>query len=109
MDPGAKHRRLLKVIFAVLLAGLLAHGVHGLGGPSDNPLFNDWIYTGLMWGGVGLCLARALSVREERGAWLALTANLGLWAAADLMWTLHYGHMDDLPYPNVADAFNLAT
>ena len=109
MDTGAHHRRLLIIIFAVLGAGLLAHGVHGLGGPSANPLFNDWIYTALMWGGVGLCLARVLSVREERGAWLAMTANLGLWATADLLWTLHYGHMDDPPFPNVADAFYLAT
>ena len=109
MDTGAHHRRLRTIIFAVLGVGLLAHGVHGLGGPSANPLFNDWIYTALMWGGVGLCLARALSVREERGAWLAMTANLGLWATADLMWTLHFGQMDDPPFPNLADAFYLAT
>ena len=109
MDTGAPHRRLLIVIFAVLGAGVLAHGVHGLGGPSDNPLFNNWIYYAVMWGGVGLCLARALSVREERGAWIAMTLNLALWATADLMWTVHYNHMDEPPYPNLADAFYLAT
>ncbi len=38
-----------------------------------------------------------------------MTANLGLWAAADLMWTLHYNHMDDPPYPNLADVLYLAT
>ena len=93
----------------MLGAGVVAHGVHGLGGPSDNPLFNNWIYYAVMWGGVGLCLARALSVREERGAWIAMTLNLALWATADLMWTVHYNHMDEPPYPNLADAFYLAT
>ena len=83
--------------------------MHGLGGASDNHFFNDWVYTAVMWGGVGLCLARAISVREERGAWIAMTANLALWAAADLMWTLHYNHLDDPPSPNLADAFYLAT
>ena len=48
-------------------------------------------------------------MREERAAWIAMTANLALWAAADLMWTLHYNHLDDPPSPNLADAFYLAT
>ena len=77
--------------------------------PSDNRFFNDWIYTAVMWGGVALCLARAISVRRERAAWIAMTANLALWAAADLMWTLHYNHLDDPPSPNLADVFYLAT
>ena len=93
----------------MLLLGVLAHGVHGLGGASDNHFFNDWVYTAVMWGGVGLCLARAISVREERAAWIAMTANLALWATADLMWTLHYNHLDDPPSPNLADVFYLAT
>ena len=83
----------------MLLLGVLAHGVHGLGGASDNHFFNDWVYTAVMWGGVALCLARAISVRRERAAWIAMTANLALWAAADLMWTLHYNHLDDPPSP----------
>jgi two-component system, cell cycle response regulator len=108
MYTGA-HRPLLRIVMAVLVLGLLAHGVHGLGGPSSNGLFNDWIYTAVMWGGVGLCLARAISVRAERAAWIAMTVSLALWATADLMWTLHYSHLDDPPYPNLADAFYLAT
>jgi diguanylate cyclase (GGDEF)-like protein len=102
------HRRPLKIAIGVLLLGVVAHGVHGLGGASDNHFFNDWLYTGLMWGGVGLCLARAISVREERAAWIAMTASLALWATADLMWTLHYNYVEDPPFPNLADAFYLA-
>jgi len=109
VNPGADHRRWLTVVFGVLLVGLLAHGVHGLGGPSDSALFNNWIYTGLMWSGFAICLTRALSVREERGAWLAMSANLGVWAVADLLWTVHYAGMDEPPYPNLADVFYLAS
>jgi two-component system, cell cycle response regulator len=103
------HGRLLKIVIGVLLLGVLAHGLHGLGGASDNHFFNDWVYTAVMWGGVGLCLARAIRVRDERWAWIAMTANLALWAAADLMWTLHYNHVADPPYPNLSDVFYLAT
>ena len=38
-----------------------------------------------------------------------MTANLALWAVADLMWTLHYNHVADPPFPNLSDAFYLAT
>ena len=99
----------MKIVIAVLALLVVAHGVHGLGGPSDSVLFNDYVYTAVMWGGFGLCLARALSVSAARGAWIAITVSLGLWAAADLMWTLHYGNLDDPPYPNLSDALYLAT
>ena len=38
-----------------------------------------------------------------------MTANLALWATADLMWTVHYNHLADPPSPNLADVFYLAT
>ncbi len=108
MNTGGQ-RRLLKLVLGVLALGVLAHGLHGLGGASDNQFFNDWVYTAVMWGGVGLCLARVIIVREERAAWIAMTANLALWATADLMWTLHYNGLADPPSPNLADVFYLAT
>ncbi len=64
MNTGAQRRLLTSS--SVSCCSACGHGVHRLGGPSGNPLFNDWVYTGLMWSGVALCLARALSVREER-------------------------------------------
>ena len=64
-----------------------------------------------MWGGVALCAARPFTRRaQERGRLgRSLAASLALWAAADLMWTLHYNHLDDPPSPNLADVLYLAS
>jgi two-component system, cell cycle response regulator len=98
------------ILLTVLSVGVVAHGLHGLlGGPGSAALFNDWVYNALMWGGVALCLARAVCVRAERAIWIVMSASLALWATADLSWTLHYDHLAHPPYPNVADALYLAT
>src|SRR5680860_668552 len=107
MDTGEKRRRLLTIVIAVLVRGVVAHGVNSATGAGSDTLFADWIYNLLMWSAVGLCLARALLVRAERGAWATLTASLAFWAAADLTWTLHYNHLDEAPYPNFADVLYL--
>ena len=64
MHTGGQQRR-LRIVIGVLLLGVLAHGVRGLGGASDNHFFNDWVYTAVMWGAVGLCLARAVPVARS--------------------------------------------
>jgi two-component system cell cycle response regulator len=105
---GAAHRSPLNIVIGVLALGVLAHGVHSATGAGNDALFADWIYNVLMWGAVALCLARALSVRAERGAWAAMTVSLALWAAGDLTWTLYYNHLDEAPYPSFADVLYLA-
>jgi diguanylate cyclase (GGDEF)-like protein len=104
-----QQRRILRVVTAVLAVGVLAHGLHSATGIGSDSLFADWVYNLLMWGGVALCAARALAMRAERGAWAFLAASLAVWAAADLTWTLHFNHVEDPPYPNVADVLYLAS
>jgi diguanylate cyclase (GGDEF)-like protein len=104
-----EHRRVLTVVSTVLLLGVVAHGVHSATGVGSDTLFADWIYNLLMWGAVGLCLARTLTIRAERGAWAAMTFSLALWAAGDLTWTLHYNAMAEAPYPNFGDVLYLAS
>ena len=102
-------QRVLGIVIAVLVLGVLAHGLHAVTGIGSDALFADWVYTLLMWGGVALCAARPLKVRAERGAWAFLAASLAVWAAADLTWTLHFNHVEAPPYPNVADVLYLAS
>ena len=108
MNTG-QQRRILRVVIALLAAGVVAHGLHSATGIGSDSLFADWVYNLLMWGGVALCAARALAMRAERGAWAFLAASLAVWAAADLTWTLHFNHVEDPPYPNVADILYLAS
>jgi len=97
------------IVIAVLVLGVLAHGLHAVTGIGSDALFSTWIYTFLMWGGVALCAARPLKVRAERAAWAFLAASLAVWATADLTWTLHYNHVEAPPYPNFADVLYLAS
>jgi diguanylate cyclase (GGDEF)-like protein len=106
---GQHRQRLVKIVIAVLVLGVLAHGVHSLTGAGNHTLFHDWVYNALMLAAVALCAARALSVRAERAAWAAMAVSLAVWAAADLMWTVYYNHVEDPPYPNVADVLYLAS
>jgi diguanylate cyclase (GGDEF)-like protein/putative nucleotidyltransferase with HDIG domain len=100
----------LRIVIAVLIVGVLAHAVQALvSAPGPEPLFNDGLYNLLMAGGVGLCLARALTVRAERAAWVAMTVGLAAWAAGDLLWSVHYNFVEEPPYPNWADAAYLAS
>jgi hypothetical protein len=53
----------IRVFLWVTLACVAAHGLHGmlgLGGDGLDPLFDDWIYNGVMVAAVAACLARAV-------------------------------------------------
>jgi two-component system, cell cycle response regulator len=106
---GQRGQRLLRIVIAVLVLGVLVHAVQALvSAPGPEPLFNDGLYNLLMLGGVALCLARAVIVRPERAAWLAMAGGLAAWAGGDLLWSVHYNHVAEPPYPNWADASYLA-
>jgi hypothetical protein len=107
---GQRGQRLLRIVMATLVLGLVVHAVQALvSAPGPEPLFNDGLYNLLMLGGVGLCLARAVIVRPERAAWLAMAGGLAAWAGGDLLWSVHYNFVDEPPYPNWADASYLAS
>lgn len=109
MASGQHGQRLPRIVIAVLLVGLLVHAVQALvSAPGPEPLFNDGLYNLLMLGGLALCLARAVIVRPELAAWLAMAGGLAAWAGGDLLWSLHYNHVAEPPYPNWADASYLA-
>ena len=110
MYTGQYRKRFLSIAIAVLLVGLLVHAAQALiSAPGPEPLFNDGLYNLLMAGGVALCFARAIFVRAERAAWLAMAGGLTAWAGGDLLWSLHYNFVDEPPYPNWADAAYLAS
>ncbi|WP_433796846.1 putative bifunctional diguanylate cyclase/phosphodiesterase [Actinoplanes sp. CA-252034] len=55
-----------------------------------------------------LVLARALLVRQDRGAWLLMAAGLSLYAAGTVYWIAVVVDLDPTPYPSVSDFMWLA-
>ncbi|MEA2428639.1 MAG: hypothetical protein QOF37_2267 [Thermoleophilaceae bacterium] len=109
-SPIVRHRNLVRGIQAVAFAFLLAFALHtgpGLGGPGLDSFFNDWVYNALIVLSALGCLARAARVRQERAAWLMLGIGIAFWAAAEILATVWLNHLENPPYPSIADGLYL--
>jgi two-component system cell cycle response regulator len=94
-----------RATFALLFAALGVHLALALTG-SEGALI-DWLYTVTELGALALAAARAVAVRRDRLGWSLMALGLALWTAGDLCWTLWLDHLDDPPFPSVADALYL--
>ena len=90
------------------LLAYVAYVAFGLGSPSLDDFFEDWVYCGLIVAAGVICITRALAFREERGAWLLMGSGLLAWAAGEVSWTVLLADDPNPPYPSVADALYLA-
>ena len=63
----------------------------------------DWLYTLVELGALGLAGWRAVAVRRDRLGWALMALGLALWTAGDLCWTLWLDHVENPPFPSVAD------
>jgi two-component system, cell cycle response regulator len=79
------------LFLAFLLGGLgvlVLHLTVGLGGSHLNGLFDDGVYNVLMFGAALAVLARAITVKAQRPAWLMMAAGLLCWSLGELYFTL---------------------
>ncbi|HTW40752.1 MAG TPA: hypothetical protein VMD79_00365, partial [Solirubrobacteraceae bacterium] len=79
------------VLLACLLGGvgvLMLHLTLGLGGVRSDGVFENGVYNALMVIATATVLARAITVRAQRPAWLAMGAGLACWSAGELYFTL---------------------
>ena len=53
--------------------------------------FNRYLYNALILLAVAACVLRAMRPGRERGAWIALSAGVGCWAVAELVFDFGYG------------------
>ena len=84
------------------------HAMFGLGHPSLDGFVKDGVYTAIEFVAVGVCAARVVRRREDRAAWLLITAGLLTWAGGDFLWTIWLDNVAYPPYPSIADALYLA-
>jgi two-component system cell cycle response regulator len=111
MDVSPRLRVGLRAFAAVSGLALLAYAAHvvlGLGSPGLDPLFDDWVYCGLIVAAGAACVTRGVAVPQERAAWLVMGAGLIAWAAGELVWNVGYAWMAEPPYPSAADFLYLA-
>jgi two-component system, cell cycle response regulator len=103
----AWRRIAVPAFWAVVFGGLAAltlHSAFGLGGAGADEFFSTWIYDGLIVLSGGACLARAIVMRVERAAWLALGLGVMAWGAGEIYYSAVLAGMDSPPYPSVSDA-----
>ncbi len=79
------------LFLASLLGGLgvlVLHLTLGLGGAHTNELFDDDVYNALMFGAAFAVIARGVTIKAQRAAWLAMGAGLLCWSLGELYFTL---------------------
>jgi two-component system cell cycle response regulator len=79
------------LFLACLLGGLgvlVLHLAVDFGGPRTNELFDDDVYNVLMFGAALAVIARGITVKAQRAAWLAMGAGLLCWSLGELYFTL---------------------
>jgi diguanylate cyclase (GGDEF)-like protein len=90
----------------VLLGGAAIVSLHawaGIGGANLDTAINGVIYDVVIVCAGLACLARAVRGGPERAAWLAISAAVLFWAAAEIYWTLYIDGNPEAPYPSPAD------
>ncbi|MEA2405896.1 MAG: hypothetical protein QOE69_15 [Thermoleophilaceae bacterium] len=111
LELGPVAGRRLRVLWRLLLVALAFSVVQtatGVAGSFGDDLFANVLTPAIPALAAALCFARARLFAPDRGAWLAMSVGLGLWALAELYWVVFFSDPSDIPYPSPADALWLA-
>jgi len=94
----------------VLVAAYAVHQAFGVGGPSLDSLFDDWINDGLLWAAAIACLVAALRATRSRAVWILVGLGLVSWATGDTIASIRVGAGAGAAPPpaSVSDVFWLA-
>ena len=105
--PRSRARAATFAVLALAVAFELLHTGLGLGRPALDGVVKDGLYTAIEFVAVGLCAARVIGRREDRTAWVLITAGLLAWSGGDLLWTVWLNFLSNPPSPSVADGLYL--
>jgi cytochrome bd-type quinol oxidase subunit 2 len=105
LSPAARRTvRAAGILTGVLAVALGLHDLGTLGGPQLDEFFNVWVYTGIEVLVCVLVLTRAFTIRQDRGAWLALGIGIAFYTAGDIYYALVLENAASVPTPSPADA-----
>jgi two-component system, cell cycle response regulator len=91
----------VRIALGALTLVLLGYAVQlalGLGGAPAAAWSERWIYTSLAVGASGVCLARAVVVRQERLAWICFFIGLASWTIAEFVWIFWLDLYEEPPF-----------
>jgi diguanylate cyclase (GGDEF)-like protein len=87
----------------------LLHVLTGSGwGVDVRGFFQSFVFSGMVLAAGAMCLARARLIKKDRLPWGVLGGGMVSWGVASVYWSLFLKHMDNPPYPSIADALYLA-
>jgi hypothetical protein len=98
----------------LLVGGVVVEALHELtvppGSSAAGPLFDDWLHDTLILASAGVCAAGARRHPRDARAWASIAAALLCIGLGEVVWGLLYENTNTaIPYPNPADAFDLAS
>lgn len=94
--------------FVLLVAQFVAIMPGVRGWVSGHAWFNDVLQDAIYLLAAALVAARALTLRQDRGAWLLMAGGLGCYAAGTVYWVAVLVELDPPPYPSISDLMWLA-
>ncbi len=110
--PQTASTRALRIAIGALLFGGAAlvalHDWLGIGGSSLDSTVNGPLYDAVIASAGVACLLKARGAGRERSAWLAISAAIFAWAAAEVYWAAFIENDPSAPYPSPADIGYLA-
>ncbi len=107
----ASIRAVRTAIGALLFGGAALVTLHdwlGIGASDLDSFVNGPLYDAVIVSAGLACLIKALGAGRERAAWLAISAAVLAWGAAEIYWTVFIQGNPSAPYPSPADIGYLA-
>jgi two-component system cell cycle response regulator len=101
--PGWHRVRWVLVAIALLLAACAVDALVKFDAGPLSWLLEKWGYNVVLVSSGLLCLARGVTVRAERMAWLTMGVGVVGWAVGNVYYTAVLWDMDPIPTPSVSD------
>ncbi|MEA2385743.1 MAG: hypothetical protein QOH72_5714 [Solirubrobacteraceae bacterium] len=101
--PGWDRVRWALGAIGVLLAACAIHAVLKFDAGPLSWLLEKWGYNVVLVGSGLACLARGVTIRAERTAWLTIGVAVVGWALGNVYYTAVLWNMDPIPIPSVSD------
>jgi diguanylate cyclase (GGDEF)-like protein len=93
----------LTAVFGLLAVAYVFQPSHSL-----RHALNVGVYNNVMLAAGAMCVARGMTVRRERAAWILIGAAVLAWGIGDTVWTFTVANQPNPPFPSYADIGFLA-